>query len=65
MLITFANLHSSIALPIMEVAYPPGLPASSDMDLPAAAMAADEMDIDIDIDLDPGNEDPAFEKVSS
>ena len=49
----------------MEVAYPPGLPTSSDVDLPAAAMAADEMDIDIDIDLDPGNEDPAFEKVSS
>ena len=35
------------------------------MDLAAAAMAADEMDIDIDIDLDPGDEGPAFEKVSS
>lgn len=47
----------------MEVAYPPGLPAGSDLDHQAAAMA-DEMDIDIDVNLDPFDDGPVLQSVS-
>lgn len=48
----------------MEVAYPLGLLANTDLSHQAAAMAIDEMEIDIDSDLGPIEEGETFQSVS-